>query len=200
MSTGGGLAALGSTNVKGEPPTMTVEEERDRRCRALGIPGGSQALYSIVVESVGDPKRLVSRKLTAETLLSLGYTKEGMQQIGYNEETLGVLGYIQKKRPETKGLPPSSDKSLLELIETCDANQLKSMGFVVHHLRQFGQGPFYVSNGHKIYDGLGRFALTSWWKRLPNGDLLSHSYQISQFMTLNHKGTTVQWYLLVLQR
>lgn len=67
---------------------MTVEDERDRRCRALGISGGSQALYNIVVESVADPKHLLSRKLTSEILLGFGYTKEGMQQIGYNEKAL----------------------------------------------------------------------------------------------------------------
>jgi intracellular multiplication protein IcmE len=117
---------------------MTVEEERDKRCRALGIPGGAQGLYSMIVESRGDPKRLLSHKLNAETLLGLGYSQEGMQQIGYNEEALEVLGYIQKKQSEIKTQSPSSEKSLSELTETCDANQLKSMGFMLHHLRQEG--------------------------------------------------------------
>jgi hypothetical protein len=124
---------------------MSIEEERNRKCRALGILGGEQALYAIITSSVRAPQHLVQRSLTARTLAELGYTEEGMRQLGFDDRALEVLGYIQARQPEAKperrpqpALSPPEGRSLTELIEIYDANQLKSMGYVIHHVKQEG--------------------------------------------------------------
>ncbi|NUN96359.1 MAG: hypothetical protein HUU16_09315 [Candidatus Omnitrophica bacterium] len=135
---------------------MPPQDDRDWRCRALGIPGGYRGLYTLITESVNAPQRLVAKRLTAATLADLGYTQEGMQRLGYGREALELLGYLPKKpspaggrpepealprtqlRPATPPRPRAGGKPLAELIETLDAQQLHALGYVIHHVKQEG--------------------------------------------------------------
>ncbi|MCP4645516.1 MAG: WG repeat-containing protein, partial [bacterium] len=97
------------------------------------------------------------------------------------------------------------------------AREVLGLVFAVHELEVLDDGRLYLVSslrpsketvdtlgpihwnrreGHRTYDSYGRFALTSWWDRMPDGTLIEEPMHTKTLMELAHNGVTVRWYLL----